>query len=118
MSEMKKENVYRVSLPSGKVIHMREMKMKYEDLAMQAVGTRGKGNEAYQQKLMADELMKILLVDVDGKVLAPADREKLNDILDYRDIVAVRKIMLKITGSDEGESYAPNLEVVSSSGNQ
>ena len=115
---MDKMNVYRVILPSKKVVHFREMKMKYEDLAMQAIGKKGQGNPLMQQKLMGDELLKILIVDCDGQKLTAQELERFDEKFDYTDINAMRKVVVKITGTDEGELEAPQIELVSSSGAQ
>lgn len=113
---MDQMNVHKVTLGSGKVVLLRDMKLQYEDLALQAAGTSHGKNEALQAKRFQDELLKILIVEVDGKKLSHTELEKLDKVFSYKDIVQLRKVMTQLVG-DEGDAD-PKLEVVTSSGDK
>jgi hypothetical protein len=110
------EDVFKVVLGSGKEVVLRDMQMKYEDMAIRAVGNRaGKSQELFQ-KLFGDELLKILIIEIDGKKLSGTDVEKLGDLLNYRELNQVRKVVHKITGVDPmGEEKEPEITTVASS---
>lgn len=107
------ENVYKVTLPSRKVVLLREMKVRYEDLALQSVGKSAGKNEMLAQKKVGDEMLKLLIVSVDGKKPSPTELEKIDEMFNYPDIMALRKVVSKICGLDEGETQAPEVEMVS-----
>ncbi len=113
------ENVYNVKLGTGKTVTLREMKTKYEDLAIKAVGNRAGNNNHLMQKMMGDELLKLLVMDVDGKKPSSNELEKIDELFTYMEIMSLRKVILKITGIDkpEGEEE-PELIITSSSGAQ
>lgn len=108
------ENVYKVTLPSKKVVLLREMKVRYEDLALQAVGRKAGKNEMLGQKLVGDEMLKLLLVTIDGKKPSPTELERLDELFSYADIMSLRKVVAKIAGVEEGETQAPEIEMVAS----
>lgn len=108
------ENCFKVTLPSGKVVLLREMKVRFEDLALKSVGNKAGKNEMYSQKLVGDEMLKLLLISVDGKKPAPLELENIDEMFAYRDIIALRKVVHKITGAEEGETQALDIEMVKS----
>lgn len=109
------ENVYKVTLPSAKVVLLREMKVRYEDQALAAVGGKSGKNEMLANKKVGDEMLKLLIVEVDGKRPTGADLERLDDMFSYADIIALRKVVAKICGIEEGETAAPEVEMVKAS---
>src|SRR3990172_8270304 len=100
------ENVYKVMLPSKKVVLLREMKVRYEDLALQTVGRTAGKNEMLAHKKVGDEMLKLLIVQVDGKKPTSVELEKMDDMFDYRDISSLRAVVKKICGVEEGEIQA------------
>lgn len=112
MSDTEKTNVVKVTLATGKIVLLQEMKLKFEDLAIQAVGDKAGKNELLSGKMMQDELMKILIVEIDGERPKAVDREDLSKLLTYTEITSLRKVMQKMMG-DGGD---PKLETVSYSG--
>lgn len=120
---MSEENVYKVVLNKGpvtKTVLLREMKVKYENEALSAVGNRGGKNQNLGQKLMADELLKILIVEVDGKRPTALELEQIDKMFTYAEVGALRKVMSKLLGADEeGELETPSFEIMrQSSGKQ
>lgn len=96
--------VHRVTLASGKVVQLREMKVKFQNLALQACGNKAKGNDALLGSLMQEELLKILLVDVDGVKPSAVELEKIDEIFAYQEYMQLGQVLGKIIGgNDVGE---------------
>lgn len=109
-------NAYKVNLSSGKVIVLQEMQIAFEDLALRAVGDRAGKNDLLAGKMMQDELIKILIIEIDGKKLTGTERESVLKSLSYGDILQIRKVVQKLMGT-EGEAL-PNVEIVNLSGDK
>lgn len=103
------EMVHKVTLSTGKVVLIRDMKIKHQELAAQAVGNRHSDAQLAQGMAVQNELVKILLVSVDDKEVRSHDN--LDDLFSMGEYKQVLKAIEKIGGGDEG---APLLEVVSS----
>jgi len=101
MSEPKAMNCIKVVLKSGKEVILREMKMKYQTLALQAVGNKAKDNQLLAGALMLQELMKILLVQINGAKPTPQSLENLDELFSYSEIQQIQSVMSKIMGGDE-----------------
>lgn len=114
MENAENVNVIKVTLSSGKVVLLLEMKMKYEEMAIRAVGKRSGDNEMLAGKMMQDELLKILLVEIDGKKLSGIEKESLESVLSYQDIIQLRKAVQEVMGVSSIES--PKLELTRISG--
>ena len=109
-----KIDVYKITLATGKVVILRDMEIQFEDMAIQAVGDKAGKNEVLFGKMMQDELLKILLMEIDGEALTGSQKESFKKLLTYREIAQIRKAMQQIMGDPEG----PKLETVSSSGSK
>lgn len=107
-------NCAKVTLSSGKVVLLHEMKMKYEELAIRAVGNRAGKDEMLAGKMMQDELMKILLIECDGKKLGGLEKENLESLFSYKDIIEIRKAVQELMGVNEVQT--PKLELSRTSG--
>lgn len=106
-------NAIKVTLSGGKVVMLREMKMKYQNLALQAVGSKAKGNDMLAGALMLQELMKILIVNVDGVVVKSSALEALDDMFSYQQIQQLQKVIGKMMGGEEDSSGEALTEFVS-----
>lgn len=105
MAEAKTENAVRVTLSSGKVVMLREMKIKHQTLASRAAGSKpGVGeNSLLMGTLMQQELMKILLINIDGVVPSATERESLDDLLTFAEYQQLSKVVGKLMGGEPGE---------------
>lgn len=100
---MKKENqapeaVHKVTLSSGKVVLVREMKIKYQDLAMKAVGKKADDNQMLFASLMQKELMKILILQIEGKTIDKAEIENLDDLFSFQEYTQMSQFMNQVMG--------------------
>jgi hypothetical protein len=105
------ELVNKASLSSGKEVDVKHLEMKHYRQASQVAAAKigKKGNEYSMSLALQDELMKILVVAIDGQRLSAIDRERLDTLLttdDYRQVVQVIELMI-------GDVEAPKVEQVS-----
>ncbi len=105
----------KATLSSGKIVLLRTLKIVHFELAVKAVGGRGKGNATLQQVLTNKELMKLLLHSVDGKVLGPTDAEDLDALFTIAEYQQVQHVIGEMAGAINGdgeESEGPKIETV------
>ena len=102
MSETKqKVACYKVTLPTKKTIILREPKISDTRVASQVAGKKAKDNQAYLGVCMQEELVKLLLVEVDGKVLSAVEKEQIDSIFSLKEYGWVLKAVQQITGDEE-----------------
>lgn len=107
----KQIEVHKVTLSSGKVVLLRDFKIRDQELAMQIAGRKAKDNAAYLGMLVQKELIKILLIQIDGKDIpktAVEDLDSLFTISEYKQLVMY---LGKMMGDDEDEGKMPTAEV-------
>ena len=101
MSEM---FVHKVILSTKKVVILRDMKIKYKNLAVQIAGKKVKGdNPAHLSSMMTDELAKLLILEIDGKPVDKAQVEDLDSLFSFVEYTQVTKAISKIAGFEEAE---------------
>lgn len=89
MSE-KKQSVIELVFESGKKICVRPMQIRDLDMASQAAARRGGGdNQFVFQMGLQRELLKVLLVSVDGKKLTAVELEQLDSLLEPAEYMAL-----------------------------
>lgn len=99
--ESKPMNAIKVTLSGGKVVMLREMKMKYQNLALQAIGNKAKDNQMLAGSLMLQELMKTLIINVDGQKVNSAALENLDEMFSYKQLQQLQSVIGKIMGGDD-----------------
>lgn len=112
-------NTYKVTLVNGgkeKVVHLREMEMSTEEMAIRSVGNKAGSNEMLAGHMIQNEILKSLILEVDGKKLSVIEKESLQKLFSYQEMVSLRKTVQKIMGT--GESEDPKLELLRTSGEQ
>lgn len=108
---MSAELVHKVTLSSGKIVHLRPMKMRIEELAAQAAASKAGDNTSMLSYFMQAEILKQLLVDLDGKKLSGSDVEQLDKLFSYGDIAELRKVVAQLMGESKA---SPQVEIVNS----
>lgn len=114
----KEENVYKVTLSSSKVVLLREFKMYHQELAIKAAGNRAGSNQTLQQFYMMQEIIKALVVQVDG---ADVDKNKIENLDNYfsvGEIAQIQNFLKQVGGLDEGSQTVPGFELVKISGSK
>ena len=95
------QQVHKVVLSSGKEVLLKEMKIKYQNLALKAVGNKAGENKALLASMMGQELLKILIFQIDGVAPGPKELENLDDIFSFQDFQEITGVIGKIMGGDE-----------------
>jgi hypothetical protein len=93
--------VYRVVLSSKKEVHVREPKIGDLETAAQVAGKGAGDNQALLGIKLQKELLKSLLVQVDGKVITMTEKEQLDKIFSFKEYQQLLKVVGKITESDD-----------------
>jgi hypothetical protein len=99
--EQQKESVFKVTLGSGKVVILRELKIQHQELAAKAAAPRAGDNAMLLAMAMQKEIIKMLLVEIDGHVLSANEKENLDKILSYKEYNQIQKVVQQISGSDD-----------------
>lgn len=99
--EKKEINCIKVVLSGGKEVLLREMKMKYQNLALQSVGNKAKDNQLLAGSLMIQELIKILIIQIDNKDVKASALESLDDIFSYKQLQQLQQVVGKLMGGDD-----------------
>lgn len=105
--------VHEVKLGSGKTVLLRDFKIRHMELAVKAAGDE-KSEYLFALK-QQNELIKILLVQVDGQDI---DRTKVEDLDNYFSVSEYKQIMqvVKQLSGDDDEMGKPTVTVSSFGG--
>lgn len=105
VSTDKVQPVYKATLSTGKEIILKEMTIKAQNLAVKSIGNKADENKILAGSLIQQELLKILLVSINGKKPDPKELEKLDQLFTYREYIQVMKVIDKIAGGDDLGEY-------------
>jgi hypothetical protein len=103
----------KVTLKSGKVVVLREPKIKHTELAAQAAAQHSNGKPQLMGMFMQRELLKTLLISVDGKVLSASDAEDLDSLFSLADYGQLMLAVDEISSGGEALGKA-QIEIVPS----
>jgi len=109
--------VHKVTLSSGKVVLLKEMQMKYEEMATQIASSKAGDNLNMTAYYMQAELLKLLIAgysktkEADPKPVSANEMEDLNSLFSYQDISQLRKVVAKLLGEDSAKE--PEIETIS-----
>ena len=104
--------VHKVTLTGGKVVLIRDMQVRDEEIAAQAVQQRAGDNMGTLAIMMQNEIVKNLIMTINDKPVSAIDRESLDKLLSYAEFSQLRKFVGKMMGAG---SEDPKSEFVSSS---
>lgn len=104
--------VHKVTLGSGKVVLLRDIKIKHYELAMKAAGHKAGKNELLAGFSSSCELLKMLIVQIDGKDVSKSGVEDLDALFSASEFRQLSKFLDKLQQA-EGEDEDPKSEVVS-----
>lgn len=108
-------NVFKVVLKSGKEVLLREPSINDGEMAAQLAAPRAGDNPFLLQMFAQKELLKLLLVSVDGKKITAKDAEGINEMFNPGEYGTLLKVLNKVGGGDEaGKDQLPGIELVTS----
>jgi hypothetical protein len=113
--EKQKEFVHKVTLSSGKVVLLRDMKIAHQELAAEAVARKAGESALLMGTLMQTELLRLLIVQVDGRKPTATELLKLDEVFKYKEYTELMKVMRQIMGEDDasgGKGFLPQIEHV------
>jgi hypothetical protein len=85
MSEAKKLNVHKVTLSSGKVILLRELKIRHQEMAVKAASPNAGGDANLLSLLAQKELLKQLIMQINGQPVKAVQLEDLDSLFSFRE---------------------------------
>jgi hypothetical protein len=107
-------DAYKVKLSSGKEVMLRQIRIKDQELAAKAA-SRGNDDSKYGMAIsMQKELVKILLVQINGKALKAIEKEDLDSIFTYAEYMQLVEVLGKITEVGDSGLGNAQIEIVTS----
>lgn len=100
MSEEKKMNVHKITLSTGKVVLLREMKIKYQELAIKAVGNKAGDNQMLFASMVQKELLKILIFQINESKVGDIELADLDKVFSFGEFSQVNRAVEKVVGGD------------------
>lgn len=96
------ENAVKVTLSSGKVILLREMKISHTEMAAREVSSKSEGDANLLSVLMQKALVRNLLISIDGEVLEPTKKEDMDSLFNMAEYSQLLSVMKELMGGEEG----------------
>ena len=103
---------YEFKLSSGKKVVVREPAIRDQDLAAEIVSSRAGDNAMAFAMLLQSEIMKMLIVSVNGKVLSGIEKDQLDKSFEYAEYTELQMGIKEILG----EVKKPQISIVKESG--
>lgn len=115
MSEEKKMDLLEVTLSTGKIIHIRQLQVGDQELAVEAVGNRltEKTPPMIASMWIQKELLKLLIVAVGRKELTGLQKENISTVFDS---FVEQSELLEVVKEMMGNPTKPEVKIVSSIG--
>lgn len=101
----------KMTLSTGKIVVLKELEVGDQELAVEATGIRDAGNTVNLGMKAQNELVKLLLVSIDGKVLKGNEKESLKSLFSYKEYAQVLKQVETMGGTGEDEKK-PIVEIL------
>lgn len=105
MSEM----VNKVTLDSGKVVLLRNLEIRHYRQAAEAAAHRANNNNLIFNLYVQDEILKLLMISIDGKSLTDLEKESFDKLFTAKDYNQLMLIIAEIIG----KANRPKVELVS-----
>jgi hypothetical protein len=107
------ENVYTVVLSTKKKVTLREPQIKHRTLAAQAVAGKANGDQFVFVVLLAEQLLRQLVCQVDDKPVTAKDLLNLDEWFNAREYSQLESVVRKITNPEEedGGPFVPTIEL-------
>jgi hypothetical protein len=104
-------NVYKVTLGTGKVVLLRELKIKHQEMAVMAASPRANGDQILLQLLAQKELLKQVVVKIDDRPVKPIELEDLDSLFTLGEYSQLNQVLGKISGGNTGPLGKPEFQI-------
>lgn len=99
---MAEQFVHKITLSSGKVVLLRDPKIKDQELATRAASALVKGDNAFAFGMaMQKEMLKLLLAQVGDKKPTATEAEDLDGLFTFGEYTQCLKAVAKIAGMED-----------------
>jgi hypothetical protein len=96
--------VHKITLSTGKVVLLRDPKIKDQELATQAASSKVKGDNAFAYGFaLQKEMLKMLLVQINDKKPSAVEVEDLDGLFTYAEFMQCLKVVAKVAGLEDTE---------------
>lgn len=103
--------VHKVTLSTGKIVLVREPKIKDQELATRAAAATVKGDNAFNMGMaIQKEMLKLLIVRVNENLPKAAELEDLDGMFSYGEYMQMLKVVGKVAGMDDDLGNAFKIE--------
>lgn len=104
--------VSKVTLSTGKVVLIREPKIKDQELATRAASATVKGDNAFNMGMaMQKEMLKLLIVKVNETSPKATELEDLDGLFSYSEYMQLIKVVGKVAGLEDDLGNAFKIEM-------
>lgn len=100
------------TLVSGKIVVLRDLMIKDKNTAAQSASVRSGGDAKLLEAFIQDEILKLLVVSIDGKDVKKSALEDLDSVFSF---VEYQQLLMQI-GEMIGMGKLPAVELMSNTG--
>jgi hypothetical protein len=104
--EESKLSVIKVTLSTGKVVLLHELKIAHTEKAAKMVANEAGENHNLFQMLMQKAIVQQVLYKIDDKVVSMADRDDLDGLFKISEYGQLMKVIGKISGGEDAQKEA------------
>ena len=107
MAEVKQN--MEIEFESGKKVVLRDFKIRDLQIGAQAASKRGGDNQFSFSICLQQEMLKMLLVSVDGKILTAMELEQIDNFLEPGEYMALSGVIQELLGNApiKGKAFVP-----------
>lgn len=110
--------VHKVTLGSGKIVLIKDPKIKHQEMAARAAGNTAKDSQLMQALSMKKELLKMLIVKIDDTEPTKVQLEDLDSLFTLREYGQLSAVLTKLMGGDDEDALGNfQMEMVTTGGN-
>jgi len=109
------ETMYKIELSTDKVVVVREFKIAHKNLAAKAAGQSGVTGAALEA-LLQDEMLKLILVSVDGRKVGEVERENLDNVFSFAEYQELLQPIAEMCGANQVKK--PKVTILTGTGDK
>jgi hypothetical protein len=95
-------NAHKVTLGTGKVVILREPEINDQEIAMQLAAPKGKDSPMLLVTFAQKELMKLLILEIDGKRPSKIELEQMSKLFTLAEYNQLATYLGKMAGGSDG----------------